>query len=291
MPYESLVDETAVLEITRDTLPDLQKHQGHKYEHGHAIVVTGGPGKTGASRLAARGALRIGAGLVTLACPLRAQDEIAHHVTSIMAQSIDGPSGLGEMLEDGRYNALCLGPALGLTKTTADLVAVAMRSKRNTVLDADALMRFERAPEALFAQLHAGVVITPHEGEFRRLFPDLELGRGEQSDSERVAVVRAAAERAGCIVLLKGACTVLSHPDGTAAVHRAFEERATPWLATAGAGDVLAGFVTGLMARGHAPFVAAQAAVWLHVSCALHFGPGLIAEDLAEQLPEVLRAL
>ncbi len=272
------------IEITRDSLPDLTKRQGHKYVHGHAVVLSGGPGKTGAARLAARAALRVGAGLVTLACPLRAQDEIAAQVTAVMVQYIDGPSGFGEMLEDRRLNAVCLGPGLGLTKITADLVRVALEAAIPTVLDADALTRFEGAPEALFSQLHQDTVLTPHEGEFRRLFPDLDL-------KDRAASVRAAAARAGCVVLLKGAETWIAEPAGALHKHNATETRAVPWLATAGAGDVLAGLITGLLARGYPTAQAAAAATWLHVECARVFGPGLIAEDLPEALPGVLRTL
>ena len=273
--------------MTKDVLPDLGKGQGHKYQHGHALVVSGGPGKTGAARLAARGALRIGSGLVTLVCPLRAQDEIAAQVTAVMVRNIDGPSGLSELLEDGRFNALCLGPGLGLTQSTADLVRAALSRRRPTVLDADALTRFERAPEALFEQLHEDVVLTPHLGEFRRLFRD--LGDAMAAGLTPVDAVRQAAERAGCTVLLKGAETVIANASGAASVHAAQEERAAPWLATAGSGDVLAGFMTGLMARGMAVMPAAETAVWLHVECALTFGPGLIAEDLPEMLPQVFR--
>lgn len=282
--------EDAITEITQDRLPNLQKGQGHKYQHGHAVIVSGGPGKTGAARLAARGALRIGAGLVTVACPARAQDEIASQVTSIMVDSIDGPSGLAEMLEDTRFNALCLGPGLGLTKATADLVLAALRAKRPTVLDADALSRFVRAPEGLFEMLHEDVVLTPHAGEFARLFPDL-TGAVSDDASARMSAVSQAAARAGCRVLLKGQETLIAAPGGAVAVHRAIGDRATPWLATAGAGDVLAGYITGLCARGYPMPDAAAAATWLHVECARAFGPGLISEDLPEMLPAVLKDL
>lgn len=278
------------IEIRAETLPDLQKGQGHKYNHGHAVVVSGGPGKTGAARLAARGALRIGAGLVTLACPARAQDEIAAQVTSVMVDSIDGPSGLAEMLEDTRFNALCLGPGLGLTKSTADLVIAALRAQRPTVLDADALSRFVRAPEGLFDQLHKNVVLTPHGGEFARLFPDLADGLSDEF-SARSAAVAEASMRAGCTVLLKGQETVIANPDGVLRVHKATGPRSAPWLATAGAGDVLTGFIVGLLARGYALDDAVAAATWLHVECAVRFGPGLIAEDLPDTLPGVLQGL
>lgn len=274
-----------IQEIVQDTLPELAKGQGHKYEYGHALVVSGGPGKTGAARLAARGALRIGAGLVTLACPLRAVPEIAAQVTAIMVQTIDGPSGLAEVLEDRRFNAICLGPGLGLTQITSDLVKVALEVERPVVLDADALSRFERAPEALFDQLHDQAVLTPHDGEFKRLFPDLSTAE----DRERATLD--AARRAGATVLRKGIQTLIATPQGALHRHDATGPRAAPWLATAGAGDVLAGMIVGLLARGFSPDVAACAATHLHVDAAIMFGPGLIAEDLPETLPKVLSNL
>jgi hydroxyethylthiazole kinase-like uncharacterized protein yjeF len=277
-------------DISRETLPDLAKGQGHKYTHGHALVLSGGLGKSGAARLAARAALRIGAGLVTVACPRSALAENAAQLTAIMLRAIDGPAGLEEMLEDDRVSSMCLGPGLGLTKATADLVKVALDIGKPTVLDADGLSRFARAPEALFGLLHDRAVITPHLGEFRRLFPDLADTLSDPTDvALRSEVTKAAAARAGCIVLLKGEQTLIAAPDGTCAVHSATGARATPWLATAGAGDVLAGMIAGLLTRGMAPFDAACAATWLHVDCARHFGPGLIAEDLSEQLPVVLK--
>lgn len=267
----------------------------HKYEHGHALIVSGGPGKTGAARLAARGALRIGAGLVTLACPLRALPEAAAQVTAIMLSGLDGPSGLSEMLEDRRFNAICLGPGLGLGQVTADLVKVALETQRACVLDADALSRFQRAPEALFEMLHAGCVLTPHGGEFARLFPDiterLEAPATTGPAYSKVDATRDAAARAGSVVLFKGQDTVIAAPDGRVRVHAAANDRGAPWLATAGAGDVLAGFITGLLARGFDPLSAAETACWLHVECARHFGPALIAEDLPEALPGLLSRL
>jgi ADP-dependent NAD(P)H-hydrate dehydratase / NAD(P)H-hydrate epimerase len=281
--------------ITRDSIPDLAKGGAHKYDHGHVLVISGGPGRTGAARLAARSALRMGAGLVTLACPLRALPEVAAQVTAVMLRGLDGPSGLAEMLEDVRFNAICLGPGLGLTQVTADLVRVALETGRPCVLDADALSRFQRAPEGLFDMLHPAAVLTPHGGEFARLFPDiadrLQAPAKAGPAFSRVDAAREAAARAGCVVILKGPDTVIADPDGHSAVHSAAFERAAPWLATAGAGDVLAGLIAGLLARGFAPMQAAPTAAWLHVECARRFGPGLIAEDLAEQLPNVLSDL
>jgi len=275
--------------------PRVAKLGTHKYSHGHALVLSGGPGKTGAARLAARGALRIGAGLVTLGCPGKALWEVATHVTAIMVQTLDGPPGFREMLEDGRINALCLGPGMGLGADTQALVLEALKAKRATVLDADALTRFERNPQVLFDTLHDKVVLTPHGGEFKRLFPDI----AEKLDApattgpaySKVDATREAAKRAGCVVLFKGPDTVIADPDGRAAINSSAYDRSAPWLATAGSGDVLAGFITGLLARGFAPMQAAETGAWLHTECALSFGPGLIAEDLPEELPKVFRTL
>ena len=262
--------------------------QAHKYDHGHALVLSGGLGRTGAARLVARGALRIGAGLVTIGCPRAAIYEIAAQTTAVMCRTLDGVPGLSELLEDTRLNALCLGPGLGLGPDTQVLVLAALKANRATVLDADALTRFERNPEVLFDTLHDQTVLTPHIGEFRRLFPDL----AERLDStNRAETVAEAAKRAGCTVLLKGAETLIADHRGDTAIHSATEKAATPWLATAGSGDVLAGFITGLLARGLSPFEAAKTGAWLHAACARAFGPGLIAEDIPETLPEVFRSL
>jgi hydroxyethylthiazole kinase-like uncharacterized protein yjeF len=267
----------------------------HKYSHGHALILTGGPGKTGAARLAARGALRIGAGLVTLGCPQQALWEVASQVTALMVRTIDGAPGLREMLEDQRLNAACLGPGLGLGADTQALVLEALKAKRATVLDADALTRFERHPEVLFEALHENCVLTPHAGEFRRLFKDI----AEKLDApattgpaySKVDAAREAAKRAGCTVLFKGPDTVIADQAGRCSINSSAYKRAAPWLATAGSGDVLAGFVTGLLARGFPVMQAAETAAWLHTECALSFGPGLIAEDLPEELPKVLKTL
>jgi ADP-dependent NAD(P)H-hydrate dehydratase / NAD(P)H-hydrate epimerase len=268
-----------------------KKPEQHKYDHGHALILSGGAGRGGAARLAARGALRIGAGLVTLGCPPAALQENAAQLTAIMLRRVEDARALKEVLEDPRLNALCLGPALGLGKDTRALVETALAAGRATVLDADALSSFAEAPEALFEMLHPETVLTPHAGEFARLFPDIAEAPAEGPALSRVGATRAAAARAGCIVLLKGAHTVIADPGGRCAVNSALSARAAPWLATAGAGDVLAGFITGLLARGFAPMQAAETAAWLHVECALRFGPGLVAEDLPDMLPQVFRAL
>ncbi len=277
--------------------PDVAKSSGHKYSHGHALILSGASAHGGAARLAARGALRIGAGLVTVGCPPDALAENAARLDAVMVRAVADGAALAAVLQDARINALCLGPGLGAERARA-LVSVALGSgeqPRATVLDADALTTFARDPEALFAMLHERCVLTPHGGEFARLFPDI---------AERLAAVptkgpayskvdatREAAARAGCVVLFKGPDTVIASPDGGCSINSAAYERAAPWLATAGSGDVLAGFITGLLARGFAPKQAAETAAWLHVECARSFGPGLIAEDLPDELPKVFRQL
>jgi len=267
---------------------------GHKYSHGHALVLTGGMGRTGAARLAARGALRVGAGLVTLAAPAAAMPECASQIAALMLRRCDEAKDLDDLLADERLNALCLGPGLGTGAREAALVAAALAAKRATVVDADALTLAARE-RALFEALHARCVLTPHVGEFARLFPDIAerlvapTQRGPAFS--RVDAARAAAAQVGCVVLLKGPDTVIAAPDGRAAINAALYERAAPWLATAGSGDVLAGLIAGLLARGLAPVQAAEACAWLHVEAARSFGPGLIAEDLPEALPSVLRSM
>ncbi|MFD3191023.1 NAD(P)H-hydrate dehydratase [Sedimentitalea sp. HM32M-2] len=268
---------------------------GQKYTQGHALILTGGPGRTGAARLAGRGALRVGAGLVTLGVPPAARAEVASQITAIMQTPVANADALTELLWDTRLNTLCLGPGLGTDGRARDLVAAALPLARPIVLDADALTVFRDRPADLFELLHDRAVLTPHGGEFARLFPDLarklaaEAKRGP--GYSKVDATRAAAKRAGCTVLFKGADTVIATPDGRCSIHSAHYDRAAPWLATAGSGDVLAGMITGLLARGQTPMAACEIAAWLHTQCALEFGPGLIAEDISEGIPSVLRAL
>lgn len=286
-------------------LPALQAG-AHKYDRGHALVLAGGPGMGGAARLAARAALRVGAGLATIAPPPDALAENAARLDAIMLKPTEGASELSRHLEDDRFTSVCLGPGLGVGERTRELVAVATGGqtdmdagfRRRVVLDADALTSFADKPEALFELLSDTCVLTPHKGEFARLFPDLsqktrqQLGVGPRRS--KVDAVRAAADRAGCTVLLKGPDTVIASPGGAASIHAALYNREAPWLGTAGSGDVLAGLITGLLASPRAfgsPHPVVEVAAWLHVECARSIGPGLIAEDLPEALPGVLSGL
>ncbi|MEL6680407.1 MAG: ADP/ATP-dependent (S)-NAD(P)H-hydrate dehydratase, partial [Pseudomonadota bacterium] len=189
----------------------------------------------------------------------------------------------------------CLGPGMGVADRTRSMVEVALAAGRSTVLDADTLTAFQDTPEMLFDQLHGRCVLTPHMGEFARLFPDIAGQLAAAPDGgpafSKVDAAKAAAERAGCAVLLKGADTVIGSPASLTWVHAAHYDRAAPWLATAGSGDVLAGLITGLLARGANLPHAAAVAAWLHTECALEYGPGLIAEDLPEMVPRVLKRI
>jgi hydroxyethylthiazole kinase-like uncharacterized protein yjeF len=391
---------------------EITKHSGHKYSHGHALILSGPPGRGGAARLAARGALRIGAGVVTVGSPPEAVLENAARLDAVMLRPIAEADVLARVLEDKRINALCLGPGMGTGAREAGLLAVALGlpaippppspphggegghedgssraggddealplplagsregrgerssspvegeppasasgtggtlsartsdappppspphegegghdgqpscanadgealplppvgrgegwgaapppARRPMVLDADALTILSRNPH-LFAALHKNCVLTPHAGEFARLFPDIAAKLAEPATTgpaySKVDATREAAARAGCVVLYKGPDTVIADPRGRCAINSAAYDRAAPWLATAGSGDVLAGFITGLLARGLSPFDAACTGAWLHVECARSFGPGLIAEDLPEELPKVFQAL
>lgn len=271
--------------------------RAHKYDHGHALILSGGPGKGGAARLAARGSIRIGAGLVTLGCPPAAMAENAAALDAVMLEAFANADELSRFLGERKVNAVCIGPGFGKGPRLRAFLSELLSAPNPPaiVLDADALSEFADDLEVLFAMLHRNCVLTPHQGEFGRLFPDLlaklSAPAAEGPAFSKLDAVREAALRAGCVVLLKGADTVIADPLGRAAISAAAYGRAAPWLATAGAGDVLAGFITGLLARGIAAFEAAEAAAFLHVECALEFGPGLIAEDLPERLPAVFQRL
>jgi hydroxyethylthiazole kinase-like uncharacterized protein yjeF len=253
----------------------------HKYARGHTLVVSGPWDRTGAARLAALAALRIGSGLVTVAADDEAARVHAAHLTAVMIRRCAGATEMSEILADARFTCVAIGPAAGLEPATCDKVMACLRSEAAVVLDADALSVFADQPDELFRAVGdraAPVVMTPHGGEFARLFGDIKGGG-------KVAMARAAAERAGAVIVLKGADTVVAAPGGRAAI----SANAPPWLATAGSGDVLSGIVAGLLAQGMESFDAACAAAWMHGEAAAAFGPGLTADDLPAQLPTIIR--
>jgi len=264
------------------------REAGHKYDRGHAVVVSGPSWSTGAARLAARGALRAGAGLVTIASPREALAVNAAASLAVMVRPVDGPGELAQFLSDRRLNALAIGPGLGVGEATCELVLAALSGERAVVLDADAITSFAEQPQRLAEALRRrggrATILTPHEGEFSRYFGALDAQTKIGSKLERV---RLAAKITAATVLLKGADTVVAAADGRAAI----AANAPPYLATAGAGDVLTGMAAGLLAQGMPAFEAAAAAIWLHGEAAVEAGPGLISEDLPEALPRVYRAL
>lgn len=262
--------------------------EGHKYTRGHAVIVSGGLFSTGAARLAGRGALRIGAGLVTIASPREALEVNAKENLAVMVRPVDGAGELTAFLADTRRNAVVLGPGGGVGAALQAQVMAALVSEAAVVLDADALTSFAGQTAVLSGAIKThrggGVVLTPHEGEFRSILGTVSSDPKVKSKHEKV---RLGAQETGSVVVLKGGDTVVADPDGRVSI----AENAPPTLATAGSGDVLAGMIAGLMAQGMPAFEAASAAVWLHGEAAREFGPGLISEDLPDMLPRVLARL
>jgi hydroxyethylthiazole kinase-like uncharacterized protein yjeF len=267
--------------------PRLQPN-GHKYSRGHAVMLSGGLAATGAARLAARAALRAGAGLVTIASPREALSVNAPASLAVMVRPVDGAVELAEFLADRRRNAVALGPGGGVGPQMREQVRAALASDAAVVLDADALTSFADDLPALVSAISErsakGVVLTPHEGEFARLFSGILDYHKVKSKLEKTNI---AAGLSGAIVLLKGPDTVVAAPDGRASI----AANAPATLATAGTGDVLTGMIAGLLAQSMPAFEAASAAVWLHGEAAASFGPGLISEDLPDELPRVYRRL
>jgi hydroxyethylthiazole kinase-like uncharacterized protein yjeF len=271
--------------LWRQVLP-APSADGHKYDRGHAVVVSGPMHTTGAARLAARAALRAGAGLVTIAAPKSAVSILASALTAVMVRQANGAKGLATLLADKRLNVVLLGPGQGVGKGTREAVVAAAKAGRALVLDADALSSFSESAVSL-ARLISRVpaaVLTPHEGEFARLFRrDNQVVRADS----KIDRARAAARCVNAVIVLKGPDTVVAAPDGRAAI----ANNAPAWLATAGTGDVLAGIVAGLLAQQMPAFEAACAAVWLHGAAGNEAGPALISEDLDAALRIVLRTL
>jgi hydroxyethylthiazole kinase-like uncharacterized protein yjeF len=269
-----------------DSFP-VPRAEGHKYMRGHAVVVSGPIEMTGAARLSARAALRAGAGLVTIASPRHALVAHAAANLSVMVRPVDGAAALAAFLEDTRRNAVLIGPGGGIGPDMTAMVKAVIGARRRAVLDADALSSFAGQPGDLFAAMpddHGDIVITPHEGEFQRLFSTV---ADIAEAPSKLAKARLAAATFGVVVVLKGADTVVATPDGRASI----AENAPPWLATAGSGDVLAGIILGLLSQGMPAFDAASAGVWLHGELGREVGPGLIADDLADALRPVLGRL
>ena len=260
-------------------IPDLPRpHDGsNKYTRGHALIFGGYP-MTGAARMAARAAARAGAGLTTLAVPEIALPIYAATLTSIMVQCLATPEDFDRVLKDQHISALLIGPGAGASQETRTRVLAMLATGRPTLLDADAITAFQDDPPALDRAIVGPCVLTPHDGEFRRLF---------DPGGDKLTRTRRAALRSGAIIVLKGSDTVIAAPDGRVVINA----NAPPTLATAGSGDVLSGIGLGLLAQGMNPFLAAAAAVWLHGAAGTEFGPGLIAEDLPDLLPCVLRRL
>jgi len=280
----TFADEPA---LWRSSFP-VPRSKGHKYSRGHAVVVSGRLPTTGAARLAARGALRAGAGLVTIASPREALTVNATENVAVMVRPVDGAAELSAFLADRRRNAVVLGPGGGVGPAMRELVTAALASEAAVVLDADALTSFAGDVAVLIETIARrggkSVVLTPHEGEFSRLFNDINENTNVHSKLEKA---RLAASFSGSILLFKGPDTVIAAPDGQAAI----AANAPPTLATAGSGDVLAGIIGGLLAQGMPGFEAAAAAAWLHGEAANEFGPGLISEDLPDLLPVIYRRL
>jgi NAD(P)H-hydrate epimerase len=271
------------------------KLTAHKYSRGHAVIL-GGAHMTGAARLAAQACMRAGAGLATIACPPEALGLYAAALPGVLTTAIAHPADVAALLDDTRKNVVLLGPGNGVTHATRSHVLFALEAHRRCVLDADALTVFSDRPQDLIDALHAtakalggpAAVLTPHEGEFARLFKRVTLAQRDGSPAtDKLSRVRAAAAATNAVVLLKGADTVIAHPDGRVRINA----NAPPTLATAGAGDVLAGLIAGLLAQGMEPFDAAAAGAWIHGAAAAAFGPGLIAEDLPGLIPSILREI
>ena len=252
---------------------DVPATTANKYDRGHAVVISGPALATGASRLTAQAALAVGAGLVSIIGDEVALTEHAAHVTAIMLKR--GDESFSAI--DHRVLSIAAGPAMGVGADTIDAISVLLAREIPIVLDADALTSFAGSPDRLFDMLHADAVLTPHDGEFARLFPEINL-------SDRVLAARISAKQSGAIVLLKGADTVIAAPDGRYAINR----HSSPWLATAGSGDVLTGLICGVMAQGVNGFDAACTAAWLHGDIGMRHGPGLTADAMVAQLPLVL---
>ncbi|MCF8474356.1 MAG: NAD(P)H-hydrate dehydratase [Emcibacter sp.] len=257
----------------------------HKYNRGHGVVISGGAAQSGAARLAAKAALRIGAGLVSVACPEDAVFAHAAQLTSVMIKPLSKTGDIDHLLADEKINSWCIGPNCGVTDQTRHQVLKILKARRHCVIDADALRVFAKQPEILWDAISTSgriPILTPHAGEFSHLFSHI-----AQKTVDKLSSARMAAEESGAVIIYKGPDTVIASPDGRTVIN----DNAPPQLATAGSGDVLSGLCMGLMAQNMPPFEAACAAVWIHAAAANAFGQGLISEDIEGQIPRVLRQL
>lgn len=254
------------------------KPEGNKYDRGHAIILGGPINSAGAAKLAARSALRIGAGLVSVACDEPSLSAYAASFQAIMTKLIASPNDFAALVGDQHVTGVLAGPGAGVNPYTKNCVLAALSEKKPTVLDADALTTFSEDRQTLFKAIASPCILTPHTGEFERLFDKI---------SDPISSAQRAAQKSNAIVVLKGSETVIAAPDGRTVINT----KATVYLATAGTGDVLAGICLGLLTQGMEAFKAACAAVWLHAQAAGEFGPGLIAEDIPDLIPGVLNVL
>ena len=277
--------QASIFEMTDARWESLRKSgDAHKYRYGHAAIVSGPSGQTGAARLVARGALRIGAGVVSVICKADAVAEHAAQLNAIMIKAYSAQLDFLDRLSEIRPQAICIGPNLGVEPDNQTLLEQTLTLALPMCIDADAITPLADRSLGLPAIANPQSVMTPHEGELRRFIPEV-----FPTTSCRIALVQAAAEKAGCVVLFKGAETVIAAPDRLPCIVSSKPFQNTSWLATAGSGDVLAGLVTGLLARGFDAFEAASVAADLHLRCADAFGPGLIAEDIPDLLPRIFR--
>jgi hydroxyethylthiazole kinase-like uncharacterized protein yjeF len=281
---EHVLDELAVdvfensLELWRSFYPQ-PSATGHKYNRGHAVIVGGGVSNTGAARISARNALRVGAGAVTLLCPASALMIYAQAMEAVMVSSFQNSEDLNKFVKSKRIASLLIGPANGVNDITRQNVMAVLATDANIIIDADAISVFKDNPQELFtaikSKMTGQVVLTPHEAEFNRLF-DIE--------GTRVDRCRSAANASGATVILKGATTCIASPSGSVVLNT----HASPWLATAGSGDALAGILCGLMASMNDGLKASAAAVWLHGEAGVRLGAGMTAEDIEKTLPSIL---
>lgn len=275
MTYE-LIENSSSLWLNHFPWP---KQETHKYLRGHCLIL-GGKKQTGATKLAAKGALRSGSGVVTLACTQDVMSEYANYLPSLLVEKILDTSNFKDLLLEKKVDSVLLGPAAGVNLQLRERVLLTLGFKKPCVLDADALSVFENKPDLLFDAIASPCILTPHLGEFQKLFPDLKEGTIEN--------VQKAALRSNAIVILKGHKTIIASPETNKV---AINNNGLPFLATAGSGDVLAGIIASLLSQKLTAWLASLIGVWVHAECSNEFGPGLISDDIPDLIPKVLQKL